>query len=193
MQLYISNCSRFPGHYQINSGIVSFFSKKWHCYSNELLSSCSIIQMPPLCRRQTSEQKVVVIAWHQLNGPLHKYNRWPDVGNTIMIQFGTQGTYSLLVPQERVLIQDKAHFCFEKQLNDQNKTWLRRDHSFEEVIHSLGQNSWKTQMKTTFFVMHHYVCEQLRKMYLCWYMLWWRCNIIILEQGHLMEWGCLLE
>jgi len=36
-----------------------------------------------------------------------------------------------------------------------------RDHSFEGIMHSHGHNSSETQMKTTVFVMRHYVSEKL--------------------------------
>ena len=50
---------------------------------------------------------------------------------------------------------------------------------FEGIIHSHRHNSWQTQMRTTVFVMLHYVCGQFKEAR--W--IWWRSNVLILEEG----------
>ena len=51
----------------------------------------------------------------------------------------------------------------DKQSN-RHKMW-RRDYSFEGIMYSHGHNSWETQTKTTFFVMHYLrlVCQLLKE------------------------------
>jgi len=74
-----------------------------------------------------------------------------------------------------------------------------RDHSFEGIMHSHGHNSSETQMKTTVFVMRHYVSEKLGKMNLRIGALIGMGALInknkykgvrLFERGHLLERGC---
>lgn len=63
------------------------------------------------------------------------------------------------------------------QQSNHYKIW-GRDRSFEGIMHPHGQNSWEFQMKTTVFVMQHYIFEQ---------------TAASLELGCLLEWGRLVE
>lgn len=51
------------------------------------------------------------------------------------------------------------------QQSNHYKIW-GRDHSFEEIMHPHGHNTWEFQMKTNVFVkLQHYICEQTAALY----------------------------